>query len=130
MKSKLITISAISGAMAVILGALAAHQLKSLLSAASLDAFDKGVRYQMYHTLLLLLLAFASKPGAEKVIKQIALFLISGICMFSFSIYLLSTQSITHINFSMLGPVTPLGGLCMITGWVLLAMHSKKIIQD
>ena len=130
MKNKLISIAAISGAITVILGALAAHQLKNLLSPSSLEAFDKGVRYQMYHTLLLLILAFNSKTGFEKEIKQIAIFLMLGICFFSFSIYLLSTQSISHINFSFLGPITPIGGLCMITAWILIAVKAKKIFNN
>ena len=130
MKHKLIIIAAISGALAVILGALGAHQLKAMLSAASLEAFDKGVRYQMYHTLLLLFIALAYKPQIEKEIKQIAIFLILGICFFSFSIYLLSTQSISHINFSFLGPITPLGGLSMIIAWILLAVKAKKIFNN
>ena len=130
MKVKLISIAAISGAITVILGALAAHQLKNLLSQSSLEAFDKGVRYQMYHTLLLLILAFNSKPDFEKEIKQIAIFLMLGICFFSFSIYLLTTQSISHINFSFLGPITPIGGLCMITAWILIAVKAKKIFNN
>lgn len=130
MKVKLISIAAISGAITVILGALAAHQLKILLSQSSLEAFDKGVRYQMYHTLLLLILAFNCKPDFEKELKQIAIFLMLGICFFSFSIYLLSTQSISHINFSFLGPITPIGGLCMITAWILIAIKAKKIFNN
>ena len=127
MKTNLIRIAGSLGAMAVILGALGAHQLKKMLNPASLEAFDKGVRYQMYHVLVLLLLAFFIKPENEKIIKPIALFLIIGICLFSFSIYLLSTQSITHINCSFLGPVTPLGGIAMITAWVLIAVKAKNI---
>ncbi len=130
MKHRLITIAALSGAIAVMLGALGAHQLKVMLSSTSLEAFDKGVRYQMYHTLLLLFVALVYKPEIEKQIKQIAIFLILGICFFSLSIYLLSTQSITHINFSFLGPVTPLGGLSMIIAWLLLAVNAKKIFNN
>lgn len=130
MKQKLITTAALLGAMAVILGALGAHQLKKMLSPTSLEAFDKGVRYQMYHTLLLLLIAFNCKPDNENVIKKIALFLIIGISFFSFSIYLLSTQSISHLNFSFLGPITPLGGLAMITAWIMLAFNAKKIFPN
>jgi uncharacterized membrane protein YgdD (TMEM256/DUF423 family) len=130
MKYKIISIAAIFGAIAVILGALGAHQLKAMLSVSSLDAFDKGVRYQMYHTLLLLFIALAYKPSIEKVIKQIAIFLILGICFFSFSIYLLSTQSISHLNVSFLGPITPIGGVCMIIAWILLAVNAKKIFND
>jgi uncharacterized membrane protein YgdD (TMEM256/DUF423 family) len=130
MKYKLIRLAALSGALAVILGALGAHQLKTMLSASSLDSFDKGVKYQMYHTLLLLIMAFSYKPEIEKEIKQIAIFLILGISLFSFSIYLLSTQSITGIDFSFLGPITPLGGLAMITAWLLLAFNAKKLFNN
>ncbi len=130
MKHKLILIAALFGALAVILGALGAHQLKTMLSASSLEAFDKGVRYQMYHALLLLTIAMLYKPSVAKEIKLIAIFIVVGICLFSFSVYLLSTQSITHINFSFLGPITPLGGLSMISAWVLLAVKSKKICTD
>jgi uncharacterized membrane protein YgdD (TMEM256/DUF423 family) len=130
MKYKLIRLAALSGALTVILGALGAHQLKTMLSASSLDSFDKGVKYQMYHTLLLLIMAFSYKPEIEKEIKQIAIFLILGISLFSFSIYLLSTQSITGIDFSFLGPITPLGGLAMITAWLLLAFNAKKLFNN
>lgn len=130
MKHKLISIAAIFGAVAVILGALGAHQLKNMLSPSSLDAFEKGVKYQMYHSLLLLFLALAYKPNIAAHIKQIATFLILGICLFSFSIYLLSTQSISHFNFSFLGPITPIGGLCMIIAWLLVAFKSKKLFAD
>jgi uncharacterized membrane protein YgdD (TMEM256/DUF423 family) len=130
MKYKLISIAAIFGALAVILGALGAHQLKNMLSPVSLDAFDKGVKYQMYHSLLLLFLALAYKPNTATILKQIAIFTILGICLFSFSIYLLSTQLISHLNVSFLGPITPIGGLCMIIAWLLLAFKSKKIFAD
>jgi uncharacterized membrane protein YgdD (TMEM256/DUF423 family) len=130
MKHKLISIAAIFGAIAVILGALGAHQLKSMLSASSLDAFDKGVRYQMYHSLLLILLASCCKPENEKEIKRISIFLIIGICFFSFSIYLLTTQSLSDLNFSFLGPITPLGGLSFIIAWLLIAVRSKKIFNN
>jgi uncharacterized membrane protein YgdD (TMEM256/DUF423 family) len=130
MKYKLIRLAALSGAVAVILGALGAHQLKTMLSASSLDSFDKGVKYQMYHTLLLLIMAFSYKPEIEKEIKQIAIFLILGISLFSFSIYLLSTQSITGFDFSFLGPITPLGGLALITAWLLLAFNAKKLFNN
>ncbi len=130
MKYKLIQIAAIFGAVAVILGALGAHQLKTMLSASSLDSFDKGVKYQMYHTLLLLIIAISYKPEIEKEIKRIAILLILGISLFSFSIYLLSTQSITGFDFSFLGPITPLGGLALITAWLLLAFNAKKLFNN
>lgn len=130
MKQKLITLAAVSGAISVILGALGAHQLKNMLNASSLDAFDKGVRYQMYHSLLLLFLALSVNNQNLKIVKRISVFIITGISLFSFSIYLLSTQSISHLNVTFLGPVTPIGGLCMIIGWALLALNANKIYEN
>lgn len=130
MKQKLITLAAVSGAISVILGALGAHQLKNMLSASSLDAFDKGVRYQMYHSLLLLFLALSVNNQNLKIVRRISGFIITGISLFSFSIYLLSTQSISHLNVTFLGPVTPIGGLCMIIGWALLALNANKIYEN
>ena len=130
MKSKLISTAAILGAMSVILGALAAHQLKNVLTPTSLDAFDKGVRYQIYHSLLLLFIAFSCNKENERVIKPIAILIIIGVVLFSFSIYLLSTQSLSQINFSILGPITPIGGICMISAWILMAIKAKKIFNN
>ncbi|HRG58162.1 MAG TPA: DUF423 domain-containing protein [Bacteroidia bacterium] len=130
MKSKLISTAAILGAISVILGALAAHQLKNVLTPTSLDAFDKGVRYQIYHSLLLLLIAFSYNKENERDIKPIAILIIVGVVLFSFSIYLLSTQSLSQINFSILGPITPIGGICMILAWILLAIKAKRIFNN
>ncbi len=130
MKQKLIITAAFFGATSVVLGALGAHTLTDLISAKSLAAFEKGVKYQLFHALLLLFLAISVNKDNEKYIKPIALLLILGICFFSFSIYLLSTQSITAINFSFLGPITPLGGIGMISSWILLALNAKKIFPS
>ena len=129
MKHKLIALSAVSGAISIILGAIAAHQLKNLLSESSLDAFDKGVKYQMFQSLFLMILGISFNSENQKVIKNVALLAFTGMCLFSLSIYLLSTQVITNINFSWLGPITPLGGLLMIVSWVLLALKAKQIFK-
>jgi len=129
MKHKLIALSAVSGAISIILGAIAAHQLKNLLSESSLDAFDKGVKYQMFQSLFLMILGISCNSENQKVIKNVALLAFTGMCLFSLSIYLLSTQVITNINFSWLGPITPLGGLLMIVSWVLLALKAKQIFK-
>jgi uncharacterized membrane protein YgdD (TMEM256/DUF423 family) len=127
MKHKLIAISSVSGAIAIVLGAIAAHQLKNVLSASSLDAFDKGVKYQMFQSIFLLILGISCSPENQKAIKTIAITAFIGMCFFSISIYLLSTQAISNINFSFLGPITPLGGLAMIVSWLMLAFKAKKI---
>jgi uncharacterized membrane protein YgdD (TMEM256/DUF423 family) len=129
MKHKLIALSAISGAISIILGAIAAHQLKNLLSESSLDAFDKAVKYQMFQSLFLVILGISCNSENHKVIKNVALLAFIGMCLFSLSIYLLSTQVITNINFSWLGPITPLGGLAMIVSWLLFAVKAKQIFK-
>ncbi|MFN4813370.1 MAG: DUF423 domain-containing protein [Bacteroidota bacterium] len=129
MKHKLIALSAVSGAISIILGAIAAHQLKNLLSESSLDAFDKGVKYQMFQSLFLVILGISCNSENHKVIKNVALLAFTGMCLFSLSIYLLSTQVITNINFSWLGPITPLGGLAMIVSWLLFAVKAKQIFK-
>jgi uncharacterized membrane protein YgdD (TMEM256/DUF423 family) len=129
MKHKLIALSAVSGAISIILGAIAAHQLKNLLSESSLDAFDKAVKYQMFQSLFLVILGISCNSENHKVIKNVALLAFIGMCLFSLSIYLLSTQVITNINFSWLGPITPLGGLAMIVSWLLFAVKAKQIFK-
>jgi uncharacterized membrane protein YgdD (TMEM256/DUF423 family) len=129
MKHKLIALSAISGAISIILGAIAAHQLKNLLSESSLDAFDTAVKYQMFQSLFLVILGISCNSENHKVIKNVALLAFTGMCLFSLSIYLLSTQVITNINFSWLGPITPLGGLAMIVSWLLFAVKAKQIFK-
>ena len=119
MKTITLIIGAVYGLTSVILGAFGAHALKKVLSVERLTSFETGVKYQMYHALLLLLIGFFLKfeTGIE---KTTAWFIILGVIFFSFSIYLLSFQEVWGINLKFLGPITPIGGLLMITGWALL----------
>ncbi|MFN3640960.1 MAG: DUF423 domain-containing protein, partial [Flavobacterium sp.] len=93
------------GATAVIFGALGAHALKQHLNAEQLLSFETGVRYQMYHAIVLLLIGFQNQHSKSHS-KTLLIFLVTGIFLFSWSIYLLSTQSILDVNFSFLGPIT------------------------
>lgn len=125
MKNKgVLMAAAILGATGVILGALGAHALEKVLPAESLESFITGVRYQMYHALALLALAFA--PKEMRAVKTVATLWIIGTVLFSLSIYLLSTSSITGTALSWLGPVTPVGGLLLITGWIVLFINSWR----
>lgn len=109
---------------AVILGALGAHALKDLLSASSLESFKTGVRYQMWHALAL---AFSSLIPKETIsLRWVKILWIMGIFLFSGSIFLLSTGPIFELNFRFLGPVTPLGGLLLISGWIVLLIKSLQ----
>ncbi len=112
-------------AIAVIFGALGAHALKNTLSASSLESFKTGVRYQMWHALALAFLALI--PVKDLNIKWVKMLWIAGVILFSGSIYLLSIAPLININFSFLGPITPLGGLALISGWIILLIKSLSL---
>ncbi len=121
MNRKAVLSGSIFGALAVVLGALGAHALKSSISSEALDSFTTGVRYQMYHAILLIIIGLSSAIPKTKLINATINLLIIGIILFSFSIYLLSTRELTALeNISFLGPITPLGGLCLISAWICL----------
>lgn len=106
--------------LAVILGAFGAHALKDKLSPAQLASFEVGVRYQMYHAFALILVALLHERAAIRITTPAALFSV-GIVLFSGSIYLLAT-----VGWKFLGPVTPLGGLCLMAGWIALGVALLK----
>lgn len=116
-KSNLVT-AGILGGTAVILGALGAHALKSVLEPAQIESFETAVRYQMWHALALL--ALANWAGKIKRFRLISRLWLIGVILFSGSIYLLSIDELLQLKLSFLGPITPLGGLSMIAGWALL----------
>lgn len=100
----------------VIFGALNTHYLKSILPKIAIDSLDVSLRYMMYHGLGLLIISIL--PLKEK--RYIIYLFIIGTLLFSLSILILSFQSISNSNFGWLGPLTPLGGLLLIGGWILL----------
>lgn len=107
-------------AATIAIGAFGAHGLKGMLAADALTTFEVGVRYQMYHALGIIVLGML--PSISQKLKQrIFWFFIIGILFFSGSIYLLSMNSILPFETSVIGFVTPLGGLLFIIGWILLA---------
>lgn len=112
------------GAISVILGALGAHALEKVLSAESLESFNTGVRYQAWHSIALLAISFSPENFPLK--KWIMRTWITGIILFSGSIYLLSTRALSGMDLSFLGPVTPLGGLLMILGWALVFVAALR----
>lgn len=119
MKTKsIIVIAGFLGVVAVSMGAMGAHGLKPLLTSAQLDSFITGTRYNMYHALMLLLMVPLKPFVAEKWFKIAVNCIVFGTLMFSGSIYLLSTSDVTGIDLkSVLGPITPIGGLTLVIGW-------------
>jgi len=121
MDKKTITTAAIFGMLAIVLGAFGAHALKKVLSIEELATFETGVKYQMYHALFLLFIGMNDKI-AQKTKKTIYYLTVLGVSFFSGSIYLLATNNITAFDFKIIGFVTPLGGLLLISAWGVLLM--------
>lgn len=112
-------IGALLGLLAVVIGAFGAHALKKSLTEEELKSFETGVKYQMYHAILLLVLSFNLNLDTSMEKYMIYCF-IFGILLFSFSIYALVIGKSKGKNMKFLGPVTPLGGLLLVMGWGLL----------
>ena len=113
--------------VAIILGAFGAHALKKVLDTEQLITFETGVRYQMYNGLFLILIGtLTSLP--EKTKKRIYFLTVAGVLLFSGSIYLLATNSLSSFDFKTIGFVTPIGGLLLILAWgaLLLNYFNKK----
>lgn len=109
----------IFGLTAVILGAFGAHALKKKFTPEQQDSFETGVRYQFYHALILLIVGFAQAAGIIEQGAYVWLF-VAGTILFSFSIYGLCLSGAFGSKWRFLGPVTPLGGLLLVAGWVSL----------
>lgn len=120
--NKNLSFTAILGFLAIVLGAFGAHALKAKIGLEQLKVFETGVRYQMYHVLVLLFVNSYS-GFTNKIKNKISLFFFIGIFLFSGSLYLLSTGIVSG---KIIGPITPLGGLFFIIGWLYLAFQFSK----
>ncbi len=115
--------ASISMALAVILGAFGAHSLKEKISPEMLAIFDTAVRYQIYHTLGIFIVAFFIHLFPSANISLSGWFFIFGIFLFSGSLYILAFTGIKW-----LGAVTPFGGLSFILGWLYFAWKTFKTL--
>ena len=111
--------ASILGGLAVVFGAFGAHALKKILSEEQLKSFETGVKYQMYHAIVLLIVGFNFNLETASE-KYMVYSFMAGVILFSFSIYGLVISSAKNKKLTFLGPVTPLGGLLLIVGWGLL----------
>lgn len=116
------------GASAVIIGAFGAHGLKPHLSPYQLEIFEKGVQYQFVHALALFGTALLmSRNTPNKLLRWSANYFVVGIFLFSGSLYLLACRDLIPISVAWVGPVTPLGGLCFLGGWITLLLAAKQL---
>ena len=113
------------GVLAVVLGAFGAHSLEKVIDADAIQTFNTGVTYQMYHALFLLVLGSTARLR-ERHKKQVYYFILTGILLFSFSIYFLATSDLTRFDFRSIGFITPLGGILLISGWLLLGYRAHR----
>ena len=130
MNKKFISTGAILAGLAVALGAFGAHGLKKIVEEETVQTFQTGVQYQMYHALALVLIGILSEKYPGYFIRLAGWFFITGIILFSGSLYILVLIKATEtVGLGKLGLITPLGGLLFIAGWVSLfiAVIPKKI---
>ena len=111
---------------AIILGASGAHALKDKITAERLQSFEVGVRYQFYNALALLVILLNEDKFSFSLKTFYTLILLGTVC-FSFSIYLLSIQELLGVSLRFLGPITPVGGLLMISAWILVFIKVLRI---
>lgn len=127
MNKTFLIIGSLAAAIAVMLGAFGAHALKDRLQPEQLQVFETGVRYQFYHAFALIVVGLLAERTNSSLLNTIGYLFIAGIVFFSGSLYLLSGKNLLGIeNWKFLGPVTPLGGLCFIVAWSLLAISIWK----
>ena len=129
MNKTILVTASILGITGIILGAFAAHGLKQLISPESIQTFETGVKYQMYHALFLLVIG-TSNAIQQKFKKGIFYLTLTGIIFFSGSIYGLATNDISGFDFKTIGFVTPVGGLLLVIAWVLLLINFLKFGKD
>lgn len=121
--STFLRIGALLGALTVTIGAFGAHGLKPLLSEYQITIFEKGVQYQFYHTLAIMVVGLLLQQSPDnKWFKRAGWLFVAGIAGFSGSLYLLACRDLLAFSVAWAGPVTPLGGLCFIAAWGMLAL--------
>lgn len=116
----IIATGAFFGMLSVIFGAFGAHALKKILSTDQLHSFEVGVKYQMYHAIVLLALGL----NANDITSATYWCFTIGIILFSFSIYGLVLSDARGKKMKFLGPITPIGGLLFVVGWLLILINA------
>lgn len=122
MQQEFIYTGAIFGGLAIIFGAFGAHALKKIFNEEQLKNFETGVKYQMYHALFLLIIGCSGLENFQQ--QSILITTLLGIVFFSFSIYGLCITGSRGNKWKWLGPITPIGGLLLLSSWVQLLMYS------
>ena len=129
MNKVILVTASILGLLTIVLGAFASHGLRGSISVESLQAFETGVRYQMYHSIVLLFIGITGVFSMKT--KRVLYYLILiGILLFSGSIYGLATNELSSFDFKSIGFVTPIGGLLLIISWGVMLVNFLKLKAD
>lgn len=123
-------IACVLAALAILMGAFGAHALKSRVTPEQLSVFHTGVTYHFYHVFALLFLALLSLRRPYLNLRPSVILFLMGILLFSGSLYMISTRDIHGISTSFIGPITPIGGILFVVGWLLLAYRLIKDIPQ
>jgi uncharacterized membrane protein YgdD (TMEM256/DUF423 family) len=115
-----LSIGALSGAISVAAGAFGAHALRARLDARQLEVFETAARYQMYHALALIAVAWVASRATGALPTAAGWLFVAGTVLFSGSLY-----AMTFTGVRALGAITPFGGVCFIAGWVCLALAAR-----
>lgn len=116
-----VIIGALSAAMGVGAGAFGAHALRDRLEPRMLEVFETGARYQMYHAIALLAIAWAASKWPGSLTSASGWLMVAGTLFFSGSLY---AMALTGVR--VLGAITPIGGVCFIAGWLCLAIAAMR----
>ncbi|WP_452222336.1 DUF423 domain-containing protein [Lacinutrix salivirga] len=125
MNKKVLILGTVLGLLSVVLGAFGAHGLKDAITAENIQTFETGVKYQMYHALLLLFVGLSNQV-TQQTKKTIFYLVLIGIVFFSGSIYGLATNSMSSFDFKSIALITPIGGLLLIVAWLMLLINFVK----
>jgi uncharacterized membrane protein YgdD (TMEM256/DUF423 family) len=123
----------VSGSVAVTFGALGAHTLERVVSEKQLEVWKTATQYQVIHTLLLLAMLVFSTLRSDVKFKVSSIVILLGILFFSGSLYLLSCRDLLFLPkafVKVLGPITPVGGLLLLSGWLIMAFEANKILKQ
>ncbi len=127
MIKKIILFGSTTAFLSVAFGAMGAHALKAHLSIEQLATFETAVRYQFAHALAILLVAALLDKLHFRFCQYSFYFFVSGVFLFSGSLYLLALRELLQIHsYKWLGPITPIGGICFLAGWVSFFLAAWK----
>ncbi|MBA3919843.1 MAG: DUF423 domain-containing protein [Gemmatimonas sp.] len=121
MERTFLMLGALSGAIAVAAGAFGAHALQSRVEPRLVEVFETGARYQMFHALALLAVAWAATRWPGSLTTASGWLFVAGTVVFSGSLY-----AMTFTGIRALGAITPIGGVCFIAGWICLALAARN----